>query len=146
MLYVYRGKVVDPFGYTGEASHPFEIRTAGPTPVENSPATGLPATSGAAQVDETLTVETSGIADNEGLTGAIFTCQWLAEGTNIRDATGASYTLAGADEGKAAKVRGTLTDEAGNAETLTSEATAPAGAAKSAGRLGGIEPIEYLLL
>ena len=103
VLYVYRVKGVDPFGYTGEASAPFEIRTAGPAPVENSPATGLPATSGTAQVDETLTVETSGIADTEGLTGAIFTYQRLAEGTNIRDATGASYTLTGGHEGKAAK-------------------------------------------
>ena len=42
VLYVYRVKGMDPFGYTGEASHPFGVRTAGPTPVENSPATGPP--------------------------------------------------------------------------------------------------------
>ncbi len=124
VLYVYRVKGVDPFGYTGEASRPVEIRTEEATPVENSPPTGLPTISGAAQVDETVTVGTSGIADADGLTGAIFSYQWLADGTNIRDATGSSYTLAGADKGKAIKVRVTFTDDAGNAETLTSEATA----------------------
>ena len=93
------------------------------TPVENSPATGLPAISGAAQVDETLTVDTSGIADADGLTGATFSYQWMADDSDIASATGSSYTLADADEGKAIKVRVSFTDDAGYDESLTSEAT-----------------------
>ncbi len=38
MLYVYRVKGVDPFGYTGEASQPFEIRTEEATPERAPPA------------------------------------------------------------------------------------------------------------
>ena len=41
----------------------------------------------------------------------------------ISGATGNTYTLAAADQGKAVKVRVSFTDDAGNAETLTSAAT-----------------------
>ena len=123
VLYVYRVKGVDPFGYTGEVSDPDEIRTAGPAPVENSPATGAPTITGMAQVGETVTVGTSGIADADGLTGATFSYQWLADGTNIRDAKGSSYTLTAADVGKTIRVRVSFTDDAGNGESLTSAAT-----------------------
>ena len=124
VLYVYRVKGVDPFGYTGEASHPFEVRTAGPTPVENSPATGAPVISGTVEVGETLTVNTSDISDADGLTGATFSYQWLADDSDISGATGHSYTLADADEGKAIRVRVAFTDDGGNDEALTSSATA----------------------
>ena len=106
-----------------EASQPFEIRTAEAPPVENSPATGLPTISGAAQVDETLTVDTSGIADSDGLAGATFSYQWTADDEDIQDATDSTYTLESDDLGKAISVRVSFTDDAGNAETLTSQAT-----------------------
>ena len=122
--YVYRVKGVDPFGYTGEASQPFEIRTAGPAPVENSPATGAPVISGTVEVGQTLTVDTSGIADADGLTGAIFSYQWLSDDSDISGATGSTYTLTAADVGKTIRVRVNFTDDAGNAESLTSAATA----------------------
>ena len=101
VLYVYRVKGVDPFGYTGEASQPFEIRTAEATPVENSPATGLPTIRGTAHVDDTLTADTSGIADSDGLASAIFRYQWMADDEDIQDATGSTYTLESDDLGKA---------------------------------------------
>ena len=123
VLYVYRVKGVDPFGYTGEASQPFEIRTAGPTPVENSPATGAPVISGTAQVGETITAHTSGISDADGLDNAAFSYQWLSDDSDISGATGLSYTLTDDDEGKAIRVRVSFTDDAGNAESLTSAAT-----------------------
>ena len=47
----------------------------------NNPATGAPAITGTARVGETLTADTSGIADADGLTGASFSYQWLADGT-----------------------------------------------------------------
>ena len=98
----------------------------------NSPATGAPTISGTAQVGETLTADTSGIADADGLSGATFTYQWIANDgtadTDIQDATDSSYTLVAADEGQTIKVRVSFTDDAGNGESLTSAATAAAAA------------------
>ena len=94
-----------------------------PGPPSNSVATGAPTISGTAQVGETLTANTSGISDADGLAGAFFTYQWLADDADISGATGSSYTLADGDVGKAIKVRVSFTDNAGNAENLTSAAT-----------------------
>ena len=91
--------------------------------VANSPATGAPTISGTVQVGETLTADTSGIADENGLENLTFTYQWLAEDDVIAGATDSTYTLADADEGKAIKVHVSFTDDAGNDETLTSAAT-----------------------
>ena len=90
------------------------------TPPENNPATGLPIISGTAQVGETLTADTSGIADEDGLDNAAFSYQWLADDTAISGSTGSTYTLAAADEGKVIKVRVSFTDDGGNDESLTS--------------------------
>ncbi len=72
---------------------------------------------------ETLTASTSGISDTDGLANATFTYQWLADDSEISGATGSSYTMVAADAGKAIKVTVSFTDDAGNAETLTSAAT-----------------------
>ena len=90
----------------------------------NSPATGAPTISGTARVDQTLTADTSGIADEDGLDNATFTYQWLADDANIDGATDSRYTLTSSDEGKAIKVKVSFTDDANNEETLTSAATA----------------------
>ena len=97
--------------------------SVGPEPQPNNPATGAPAIAGTAQVGETLTADTSGIADADGLENVSFTYQWLADDTAIQGATGSAYTLVEADEGKAIRVQVSLTDDAGNDETLTSAAT-----------------------
>ncbi len=89
----------------------------------NTPATGLPTISGTAQVGETLLAYTSGISDDDGLTNATFAYQWQADGADIAGATGSSYTLVDADAGKAVSVTVSFTDDAGNAESLTSAAT-----------------------
>ncbi len=91
--------------------------------VENTPATGLPTISGTAQVGETLTADTSDIVDTDGLTNVSYSYQWLADGAEIAGATGLTYALADDDAGKAIRVRVSFTDDAGNAETLTSTAT-----------------------
>ncbi len=124
VLYVYRVKAANFFTRLSKASEPAEIRTPSWTPVENSPATGAPTISGAAQVGETLTADMSGIADADGLANATYSYQWLVDDIDITGATGASYTLADSDEGKAMKVRVTFTDDARNEESLTSQATA----------------------
>ena len=130
VLYVYRVKaVVDVFGRLGEASEPVEIRTAEPTPGENRPATGAPTIGGTSQVGQTLTADTSGIADGDGLDNAAFAYQWLADDVDIAGATGSSYTLVAAYAGKAIRVRVSFTDDEGNAEMRTSAATSAVAAA-----------------
>ena len=94
-----------------------------PGPPSNSAATGAPTISGTAQVGETLTANTSGISDADGLAGAFFTYQWLADDVAIDGATGSSYTVTDGDVGQAIRVRVSFTDNAGNAENLTSAAT-----------------------
>ena len=89
----------------------------------NSPATGLPTISGTAQVGQTLTADTSGIADADGLANATFSYQWLADDTDIAGATGLTYTLTDSEESKAITVQVSFTDAADNEETLTSAAT-----------------------
>ena len=92
---------------------------------QNSPATGQPTISGTAQVGETLTAETSGIEDADGLGNAVFSYQWLADGVDIAGATGSSYTPVENDVGKALTVTVTFPDGESNPESLTSPATAP---------------------
>ncbi len=90
----------------------------------NSPATGVPTIGGTAQVGETLTANTSGVADADGLSNVQYEYQWLADDSDIAGATNATYILAAADEGKAIKVQVSFTDDADNEETLTSAGTA----------------------
>ena len=99
---------------------------AGPSddaPEPNTPATGAPAISGTPQVGEELTALTSGISDADGLDDARFAYQWIRVDSDIRGATGSTYTAVEADEGERLKVRVGFTDDAGNAESLTSAAT-----------------------
>ena len=88
----------------------------------NSPATGGPGITGTVQAGETLTATTDGIEDEDGLTGAVFAYQWVRSGADIEGAASSTYTVTGDDEGKPIQVRVTFTDDAGNAESLTSYA------------------------
>ena len=101
---------------------------AAPPPL-NTPATGAPTITGTAQVGETLTADTTGIYDGDGLDNATFAYQWLADNAEIDSATASSYTLVAADAGKAIKVRVSFTDDAGNDEELISAATGAVAAA-----------------
>ena len=92
-------------------------------PAPNTAATGDPRITGTAQVGETLTAGTSAIADAEGLTNVAYTYQWLADDTDITDATLSTYTLTADEEGKAIKVKVSFDDDEGNAEERTSAAT-----------------------
>ena len=93
------------------------------TEAENNAPTGLPTISGTVQVGETLTADVSAIDDEDGLSNATYAYQWLADGADIGGATGSTYTLADADQGKAIKLRVSFTDDGGNDETLTSAPT-----------------------
>ena len=114
--------------FTDDAGHAETATSAATDAVEvrpNSPATGTPEISGTAQVGETLTADTTGIADQDGLSSVSYGYQWLADGTDIAGATATTYTLQATDEGAAVKVRVSFTDDAGHEETLTSTATRP---------------------
>ena len=117
--------------FTDDAGHEETLTSTATASVEarpNSPATGAPTISGTVQVGETLTASTSGIADTDGLTNVSYSYQWTrndgSTDTDIQDATGSSYTLVDADEGKTIKVQVSFTDDAGHEETLTSAASA----------------------
>ena len=102
---------------------------ATPPPPPNTPATGVPTITGTARVGETLTADTTGISDDDGLDNAAFAYQWLADNAEVNGATASTYTLTDADAGKSIKVRVSFTDDAGNDEELSSAATGAVAAA-----------------
>ena len=103
--------------------------TAAVEPRPNSPATGAPTISGTVRVGETLTAETSAIADADGMSGAVFSYLWLADAADIAGATSDAYTPVADDVGKAIKVKVSFRDDRNHQESLTSEATAAVTAA-----------------
>ena len=120
--YTYRIKAVNSGG-TSEQSGYVNVETDA-APASNTPASGAPAITGTAAVGETLSADTSGISDGDGMDGATFAYQWLRGDAGIGGATGAAYTVVADDGGTALKVRVSFTDDAGNAESLTSAAVA----------------------
>ena len=101
----------------------------------NHAAAGIPIIAGTVQVGETLSVDTSGISDTDGIVNSILTYQWIAndgtEDTDIQDATGSTYTVGADDEDKTIKVRVSFTDDGGTQETRTSDVTVAVAAAPS---------------
>ena len=87
----------------------------------NSPATGAPTITGTAQVGQTLTADTSGIADANGLSNVQYEYQWLADAAEISGATNATYTLVAADEAKAITVQVSFTAAADNPESADAQ-------------------------
>jgi VCBS repeat-containing protein len=90
----------------------------------NDAPVGLPLITGTVEEDQTLTADTSGISDADGL-GA-FSYQWLRNGVAIGGATGSTYALGDADVGTQISVQVSYIDGQGTAEgPLTSAQTAP---------------------
>ena len=68
----------------------------------------------------TLTANTSGISDSDGLTKVACSYQWLSSrDTEIDGATSSTCTIQSSDNGKVIKVRVTFTDDGSNEEPLT---------------------------
>ena len=84
---------------------------------------GEPTITGTLRVGQTLSADTSSIADANGPASPSFSYQWLADEEEIAGATGATYTLTAAEQGKRITVRVSFTDGGGTEETLTSAAT-----------------------
>ena len=87
-------------------------------PAANSASSGLPVITGAPQVGETLTADTSDIEDADGLDDATFAYKWVSNDgtadTDIEDAIDSTYTLREEDAGRTIKVRVSFTDAADN--------------------------------
>ena len=93
----------------------------------NAPAVGKPVINGTFKFGQTLTVDTSGIGDENGIPSS-FRYQWVrVDGgteTDILGATGGTYTVVSDDEGKRLKVKVSFTDDGGFSEgPLVSDAT-----------------------
>ena len=78
---------------------------------------------------ETLTADTSGLTDADGLDNAAYAYQWVrtpsgGSDADISGATSQTYTPVFADTGATLKVRVTVTDDEGHQATLTSAPTA----------------------
>jgi len=99
------------------------------TPVNDAP-TGLPTLSATSTEGQVVTVNTSSIADVDGLVGVTFNHQWQvsADGTtgwaDISGATASTYTLDSAQVGKYVRDKVSFTDNGGTLETLFSAASA----------------------
>ena len=93
----------------------------------NATAGGQPTITGTVEVGETLSADTAGISDENGLSNPQYTFQWVHSvdrtDTDISGATSSSYTIASSDAGNAFRVKATFTDDDGYSETLTSAAT-----------------------
>ena len=119
----YRVSAINAVG-TSDASDSDDTTTTAST---NTAPTGAPTITGTAQVGQTLTASTTGIADADGLTSPTYTYQWIrVDGTeaDIAAANSSTYILVAADLGTTLKVRVTFADDLGQTETLTSAATA----------------------
>ena len=94
---------------------------------DNSPAQGDPLPRGERKVGATLTADTSGITDADGLTGVVLAYRWQhVDGGTPADITGAmsdTYTLTADDLGKRIQLQVQFTDDNNSAETLTGPAT-----------------------
>ena len=99
----------------------------------NQEPTGLPIISGTVKVDQTLTANTDGIADADGLTRVGYSYEWLVDDTAVSRGAGKAYTVTESDVGKRIKVRVTFTDDRGYVEILTSAETATVPAQASDG-------------
>ena len=112
--------------FTDDAGHSesltSEATEAVPNP-SNYPAAKLPVITGTPEVSRTLAVDTSAIADPDGLEGVSYGYRWMADGVEIVDATGSTLALTSREVERAISVRVEFTDDDGNEESRTSAAT-----------------------
>ncbi|WP_413700511.1 putative Ig domain-containing protein [Psychromonas sp. KJ10-10] len=87
----------------------------------DAPAGGI-TINGSAIENQTLTIDTSTLSDDDGL--GVFSYQWLRDSVAISGATNNSYTLDDADVGSVISYQVSYTDSYGAYETVTSTPTA----------------------
>ena len=87
----------------------------------NDPLLGTLTLSGQAVQGQTLSAQTSGLSDDDGL--GIFSFAWLRGGTAISGETGSTYRLTQSDVGQTIAVAVSYQDDNGTAESATSAPT-----------------------
>ncbi len=113
---------------------------------DDSPATGTVTVTGTPTEGETLTADTSGITDEDGLDNAAYAWQWVrtpsgGSDADISGATSRTYSLDAPDAGATLKVRVTVTDDEGHQATFTSAPTAAVAALPEVSVMHGGSPI-----
>ncbi len=113
---------------------------------DDSPATGSVTVTGTAREGQTLTADTSGLADGDGLANASHVWQWVrtpagGSDADISGATSKTYSLNTLDVGATLKVRVTVTDDEGHEATFTSAPTAAVAALPEVSVMHGDSPI-----
>ena len=88
---------------------------------DNVSPTGSVTITGTVTQGQTLTADTSAVADGDGL--GTLSYQWIRGSTDITGATSSTYTLVQADVGETIKVKVSWTDDGGTSESLTSNPT-----------------------
>lgn len=106
----------------GTAETSTSASTAAVTNVNDAVA-GQPVILGTTTEDETLTADTSGINDADGL--GTFNYQWYRDGVAISGATATTYTLGDADVGSTTTLVVSYTDNQGTSESTTSAGVGP---------------------
>ena len=94
----------------------------GPIANINDVPSGQPTITGSVLVGQTISANTTGINDPDGL--GTFSYQWLRNGSNISGATSSSYAILGVDSGTTLSVRVSWIDQHGTNEFVTSASTA----------------------
>jgi len=108
----------------GTSEGPLTSTPVGPVANVNDLPSGLPVVLGSPTEDQTLTGNTSGISDIDGV--GTFSYQWMRDGVAITGATGSSYTLDDADVGSNIALQVTYIDDEGTNEgPLTSGSVGP---------------------
>ena len=120
-----------PSGYVIDPDYAaFEIVIPASDGYQNTPAEGAPSIDDPMPVSgQTLAAGTEGISDDNGLSDPGWSYQWQHSGTggaytDIAGATSGTFTVTDTQLGRALRVRVRFTDDHGNEESLTSEATA----------------------
>ena len=112
---------------TGTADGPPSTAHDGTPRVPDIPAAGAPTITGTAQAGQTLTADTTGITDEDGLINVSYGYQWIrVDGSDesvVTGETGSTYILVTEDAGTTLKVEVTFTDDAGHAQALVSAPT-----------------------
>ena len=112
---------------SGANDGPPSDEVMGTPKVPNTSPVGLPMITGTAEVGETLTADTSGITDVDGLINVSYRYRWIRvdgnDETDIADATDSTYVLVTDDAGTTLKVEVTFTDDADHEQTLVSAPT-----------------------
>jgi len=112
-------------GYKDNQGTTESVRSAATAVIENrnDAPSGLLTISGNATQGQTLTADTSALADVDGL-GTSFSYQWKAGGNDIPGATNKTLTLGQGQVGKTISVIASYTDGLGTTESVTSTQSA----------------------